>query len=346
MNRLNNYELAEYLTSQLEQRNIDITDNYNDWVEIGAALSTLGNDGRELFHRISRLSNKYNTRQCDTKYNNILRWNHNFTLGTLIFHCRKASIDIPSDCKIAPPTRVNPISPQPSTERIVLPAITTISNSVVEPTLANHSGNVLFDYMASFYGYDTVKHVWEQYRVGTSRKGETVFWQHDALDKCRGGKIMAYNKYGHRQRDRNVDWVHSRLKIPDYVLDQVLFGTHLIDRHLGWVSIVESEKTALIAMCHVNPTCHPEGELFLATGGSCNLTLSKVKAIGYRPLRLYPDRDCVEKWTSWAENTPLAVPNIEIMTLPDNLGPTADYADMLIRYNIQNRMLQNNATLI
>lgn len=329
MTTLTDYVVADRLISQLEQRHIDITQNYDTWIEIGASLSTLGEQGRQLFHRISKINPGYNARQCDYKYNSILRWHHNYTLGTLIHLCRQASVNVPSGCRQLP--RIKPSSP--ITSRIAMPAITHIDNSIVEPTLANHSHNQLFNFMTSLYGIDTVSHVWQQYRVGTNPQGETIFWQHDNRALCRSGKIMAYDNKGHRRRDLHVDWAHSRLKIKDFVLDQVFFGLHLIDRHCGWVSIVESEKTALIAMCHVNPTCHPEGELFLATGGSHNLKEDKLKPIGYRPLRLYPDRDCQEQWSKWACEIQISVPQFEIMVLPDDsnhLGPKADYADLLI----------------
>lgn len=349
MNRLNDYEVAENLITQLEQSHTDVTDNYNDWIQIGAALSTLGDNGRLLFHRISSMSPKYNYRECESKFNSMLRWRHNYTIGTLVHLCKSlGATQLSTNATACHQPRVKPFMGQASTSRIAMPAITTINQDLVTPTLNNHSGNNLFDFMASFYGYDTVSTVWNEYKTGTSTEGETIFWQHDSLMKCRSGKIMAYDTYGHRRRESNIDWVHSRLKIANFMLDQVFFGQHLVARHSGMVSIVESEKTALIAMCHVNPTCHPEGELFVASGGAANLTEAKVKALGYRHLRFYPDRDCQERWTEWVNRADIFAPEVEIMVLPDDsmhLGTKADYADLLLDWQRQSLKTQWHTTL-
>lgn len=48
-------EDVEHIVREIEQRAIDITPNYKDWVELGFALvDGLGENGREYYHRISR----------------------------------------------------------------------------------------------------------------------------------------------------------------------------------------------------------------------------------------------------------------------------------------------------
>lgn len=63
----------------------DITENYHDWFCIGCILAnTYGKQGREMYHRISSLSNKYKPADCDKQYNMCLKTKYNYGIGTLI----------------------------------------------------------------------------------------------------------------------------------------------------------------------------------------------------------------------------------------------------------------------
>ena len=76
----------------LMSQNIAINDDYDTWFKMGMALnSTFGEEGRELFHQFSRLSNKYDEVECNTQYDNIVSHydaDSEITLGTL-FHIIK-----------------------------------------------------------------------------------------------------------------------------------------------------------------------------------------------------------------------------------------------------------------
>ena len=61
---------VETLVSKLELYNIDITSDYDVWFRLGISLATLPAPyGKEFFHRISRLSEKYNYTDCEKKFN-------------------------------------------------------------------------------------------------------------------------------------------------------------------------------------------------------------------------------------------------------------------------------------
>src|SRR5699024_8538126 len=93
------------------------------------------------------------------------------------------------------------------------------------------------------------------YQIGSSKhwNGATVFWQIDKNLDIRSGKVMLYDKDGHRAKrnDGNgyITWVHSLL-YDDYNLKQCLFGEHLLIDSEKPVALVESEKTAIIASVH------------------------------------------------------------------------------------------------
>ena len=52
-----------------------------------------------------------------------------------------------------------------------------------------------------------LKRVLDDYRMGATRNGATIFWQIDRDTRVRGGKIIPYNKEGgHRIKDKGVNW--------------------------------------------------------------------------------------------------------------------------------------------
>lgn len=65
------------LVDKIEHHSLDITQDYNDWIKIGAVLNNnFGESGRDLFHRISKIHPDYTVEKCNNKYN----------------HCRKMRV--------------------------------------------------------------------------------------------------------------------------------------------------------------------------------------------------------------------------------------------------------------
>ena len=53
----------------IERDGIDITSEYDDWYKIAGALNgAFGEQGRELFHRVSKFHPEYHTKKTDSKY--------------------------------------------------------------------------------------------------------------------------------------------------------------------------------------------------------------------------------------------------------------------------------------
>lgn len=76
---------VEDLVKTCELQHIDITDGYDNWFNIGAALASLGEPGREFYHRLSALNAGYKTAECDRKFDNLLKTCGRIGIGTL-FH--------------------------------------------------------------------------------------------------------------------------------------------------------------------------------------------------------------------------------------------------------------------
>ena len=180
----------------------------------------------------------------------------------------------------------------------------------------------------------------DQYRIGVTRSGATIFFQIDAQGRCRTGKIMKYDPdTGHRIKDPDVPgritWVHSLMKqsgtLPaDWELTQCLFGEHLLPRHPDMtVALVESEKTAVIC-AGLMPNY-----LWLATGGKSCIN-DRLLVLKGRKIIAFPDIDGFQDW-----NTRLAkYPDLGITVSPilqqnataEDLENHIDIADLLIRY--------------
>lgn len=91
-------EEIEAVVEQIEKNGINLADDYNNWLTIGMALAyEMGERGRELFHRVSRISGKYTIGECDKKYDNCLRSsNGRTTIGSFFYLAKEAGIDIVS----------------------------------------------------------------------------------------------------------------------------------------------------------------------------------------------------------------------------------------------------------
>lgn len=90
------WQNVEQLVRAIEAGGRDITEGYDTWFSIGCSLaSSFAEDGREFFHRISQYNGKYSARGTDYQYDQCLRHEYPYSLGTLFYHCRQAGLVIP-----------------------------------------------------------------------------------------------------------------------------------------------------------------------------------------------------------------------------------------------------------
>ena len=88
---------VEALVSAVEASGIDITAAYSDWLAIGFALvSELGEEGRSLFHRLSRFYPGYDVAKADRQYTACLRdGSREISIATLFHIAKTHGIIIP-----------------------------------------------------------------------------------------------------------------------------------------------------------------------------------------------------------------------------------------------------------
>jgi hypothetical protein len=77
---------------QIDHRNIDLTSTYDDWLKIGFALASLGENGRAFFHVCSRQNASYKPVETDRKFNSLLKSNRNITIATFFMVCKKQGV--------------------------------------------------------------------------------------------------------------------------------------------------------------------------------------------------------------------------------------------------------------
>ena len=77
----------------LESAGVDLTVLYDDWISIGLSLSSLGEDGRDLFQRVSQFNPEYDPIFSNKKFDDFLKnRNGSITLGTFFQKCHDAGI--------------------------------------------------------------------------------------------------------------------------------------------------------------------------------------------------------------------------------------------------------------
>ena len=166
------------------------------------------------------------------------------------------------------------------------------------------TNNNLMKYLRGFFSETEIARVTEDYHLGCTRKGETIFPQIDGKGMCRTGKVMQYGEDGHRVKGTfdAIDWLHSRYmkqqgKLShDFNLRQCLFGEHLLRlRPSDPVCVVEGEKTAVI-MAAFFPK-----QVWVATGGKGLFSPARCSAtLAGREVYVFADVDATEEWTKVA----------------------------------------------
>lgn len=73
---------------EIKRRHIDMTENYDDWINLGFSLASLGEEGRKYFHIVSQQNPKYSQRETDRKFDGFLRGNGRIGIGTFFHYCK------------------------------------------------------------------------------------------------------------------------------------------------------------------------------------------------------------------------------------------------------------------
>lgn len=214
-----------------------------------------------------------------------------------------------------------------------------IDKSIFIKSLSKYDNNHFITYLINLFGETITSELIKKYYIGTSNKwnGSTVFWQVGLNGMIRTGKIMLYNpSNGKRVKEpfNHIQWAHKLLAETNFSLNQCLFGEHLLKDKNKPVSIVESEKTAIIASVYL-----PQF-IWVAVGSLTNLTDERCEVLKGRNVTLFPDLKGFDKWSEKA-NELKSIASFKVSDLLERKANEKereqglDLADYLIRFKIE-----------
>ena len=177
------------------------------------------------------------------------------------------------------------VQPEPKPFKRVEPDF--IPRGTVESTFKNFEQNIFMQFLRKTFGSNKAIELQSDYNIGTAKQNGTIFFQQDKEGRFRTGKVMYYGLDGRRLKDRNSWYLHKRVN-PDFELQQVFFGEHLVSDEKP-IALCESEKTAIL-MSMFKPDM-----TWLAAGGSNMLNiqrLSRLPRVDY----VYADEGCFNLW--------------------------------------------------
>ncbi|OYX85129.1 MAG: hypothetical protein B7Y83_05920 [Flavobacteriales bacterium 32-34-25] len=172
---------------------------------------------------------------------------------------------------------------------------------ILEETFINASSNYFIHFLKTIFSNDEVKKAVFNYFIGTWEqwKGTTVFWQIDQQEGIHHGKVMLYNPAtGKRVKNKEaksiISSVRSLAKLDGFILEQCLFGLHLVNESTKVIGLVEAEKTAVI-MSIFKPNY-----VWLATGSKNGFKYEFMKPIKDFKVVAFPDKSEYNDWLNKA----------------------------------------------
>lgn len=94
--RASDYDRVGRYVREIVRRNVNIANDYSDWIKIGMALTALGEEGRQFFHDVSSVSSKYSRAEADAKFTSLLSSTTRVGLGTFFRECYRHDIIMPT----------------------------------------------------------------------------------------------------------------------------------------------------------------------------------------------------------------------------------------------------------
>lgn len=294
----NTFQLISRCVEDVERRQINIAGGRSDWVSLSYEFASIGESGRDLFHRCAQLDSSYQYNENEGLFTYALRRGNRSGIGALINRFKRAGVDVAAIRK--------EIGNVPFVQ-ISRPAIVyTPTYNFIEPTIIKRlqgQRNAFIDFLLTLFDKPKVAAAVQRYCIGGDSHGRTIFPNIDQEGRCVGGAVIPYLANGHRDKSKGISNLHSELKRKDKThptqADQVLFGSHLLRLYpTASVGVVESQKSAVILSI-----IYPE-IVWVATAGMTNFNERLLAPIYDRNVVAYPDVNGVKVWTDRAKDLP------------------------------------------
>ncbi|MES2521001.1 MAG: DUF6371 domain-containing protein [Bacteroidota bacterium] len=218
--------------------------------------------------------------------------------------------------------------------------VSYIDKSIFNKTLGVNTTNTFTNFLIALFGKERAELLVNKYHIGTTKSGEAIFYQVDLQGNVRSGKVMKYNvtasdktalgKDCKRDKTTFPNWVHSKLKLENFNLNQCLFGEHLINENQT-IAVVESEKSAVLASVYFPKF------VWVACGGKEGLGIEKLKVLKGKNVILFPDLNGFDKWNLKAQEMKAFCKSVAVSDLLEQVATVnerasgLDLADYLLR---------------
>jgi len=212
----------------------------------------------------------------------------------------------------------------------------TVKYNEVTKTGWNYKNNNFIQFLKIHFTEDEIKKVINEYLIGTSShwNGSTVFWQINQKEEILTGKVMLYDLATAKRVKKpynHINWMHKILKIPNFELQQCLFGLHLTNEFPSrTIALVEAEKTAIIMSLFL-----PD-YLWLSTGSKANFKKELLEPIKTFRIMVFPDKSEYEDWNKTTKQLQLDGFNIKCSAYVErkNVPDGTDLADVYFESKI------------
>lgn len=293
------FQLITKCVEEIERRQINIAGGRSDWVSLSYEFASIGESGRDLFHRCAQLDSSYQYNENEGLYNYALRRGNRSGVGALINRFKRVGVDVAAirreiGCNL-PFVQIS----RPT-------AVYTPTYHFIEPDIIKRlqgQRNTFIDFLLTLFEQPKVAEAVERYCIGGDSMCRTIFPNIDQEGRCVGGAVIPYLPNGHRDKSKGASNIHSELRRKDKTLptqgDQVLFGSHLLRLYpTASVGVVESQKSAVI-LSVIYPNL-----IWLATAGMTNFNARLLAPIYDRNIVAYSDANGVRVWTERAKELP------------------------------------------
>lgn len=291
-------QLIVKCVEEIERKQINIAAGRCDWVALSYELASLGESGRDLFHRCAQLDSSYSFNENEGLFSYALRRGTRTGIGALINRFKRVGVDV---AKIRKEIGYTPNIQISRTQQVYTPTYNFISPDIVKRLQGKR--NTFVDFLSTLFDEAQVAAAVQRYCIGGDSLQRTIFPNIDQEGRCVGGAVIPYLPSGHRDRGKKPSTIHAELKKKNKTFppqgDQVLFGSHLLRLYpSASVGVVEAQKSAVI-LSIVYPHI-----IWVATCGKTNFNERMVATIYDRNVVAYPDVDGVQEWTQRAKDLP------------------------------------------
>lgn len=290
------------VVERLEQHSLDICNDYGtEWLLIAFSLSTLGENGRQYFHRVSALNDKYNEADADKKFDNALQTSRFTTAAKFFSICQDYGEDISRPKKDVKKTTAPKLDDLPFDQRDKL---TEAENEELDKLLAlGKSEKVTNGYKEKPAKKERKK---RERNEDYDYEEETVWYTFNGGMKIKGGKywddvasnFQIYIKYRTEDEQENVTWVleirknNGESEFMEVIHDDFCsarklkntlatkrLGFKIKDGHLDELhSYLFTKTNFATAMKVVRYGFHPESKVYFFANKALNLKTNEMMA--------------------------------------------------------------------